>query len=713
MGAVALLAWSVHAGLRDGAGAWSFVPGATGSALLAALALLWRRTRGPAPSGIDSRLALLAGKNPAMLWIDSLDGREFVNAEYARFVGVESGELLGTAWKRHVHPDDLVGYEEAYRDAIERRARFERQLRLRVGTEYRWIQSVGSPLVGPRGELEGYAGYSLDITSTKRAEERLRLLWDAAAVLLSTNDADSMLRGLYLTFSPHLALDAYFNFMLSESGDSLALQSCLGISEDAARSIARLELGQAVCGTVALLKKPMVATCIQDSVDPKTRIVKQFGLRAYACFPLLSGDKLLGTLSFASRSRDRFDPEDLEFLRTICDYVTVSYVRLRLVRELRESDRRKDEFLATLAHELRNPLAPMRNAVQFLRLKGLPDPELQSARDILDRQLSHMKRLVDDLLDVSRITRGKILLRKERVSLGMIVANAVESIGAFIEGQGHRLKVTAPEEPLFLEGDPARLSQVLVNLLDNAAKYTPQGGSVSLHAERQGSDVVVSVRDTGIGIPRDMLPRVFDLFTQVDRSLEKTTGGLGIGLTLVERLVAMHGGSVEARSEGIAKGSEFIVRLPLQLVPPRAETAASPPLDETAIGGGSSRRRILVVDDNQDAADSLSAVLRLRGHEVRTAYDGQAAVEAAGYHTPEVAFLDIGLPRLNGYEVARRIREHDWGKRMYLVALTGWGQPDDRAKAREAGFDRHLTKPVDPGLLEQVLLEASVPPPPR
>jgi CheY-like chemotaxis protein len=210
-----------------------------------------------------------------------------------------------------------------------------------------------------------------------------------------------------------------------------------------------------------------------------------------------------------------------------------------------------------------------------------------------------------------------------------------------------------------------------------------------------------------------MLPRVFDLFTQVDRSLEKTTGGLGIGLTLVERLVAMHGGSVEARSEGLLKGSEFIVRLPLQLVPPRAETTASPPLGDAAIGGGSSIRRILVVDDNQDAADSLSAVLRLRGHEVRTAYDGLAAVEAAGLFTPEVTFLDIGLPRLNGYEVARRIREHDWGKRMYLIALTGWGQPDDRAKAREAGFDRHLTKPVDPGLLEQVLLETSVHPPPR
>ena len=650
-----------------------------------------------------------------MLWIDSLEGREFVNGQYARFLGVEREELLGTGWKRHVHPDDLEAYEEAYRAALERGAPFERQLRLRrAGGEYRWIQSAGSPLLGPEGRVRGYAGYSLDITSTKRAEERLRLLWDAAAVLLSTNDADAMLRGLFLTFSPHLALDAYFNFMPSESGDCLELQSCLGISEEAARSIARLELGQAVCGTVALLKKPIVATCIQDSSDPKTRIIRGFGLRAYACFPLLSGEKLLGTLSFASRSRDSFDPDDLEFLRTISDYVTVSYVRLRLVRELRDSDRRKDEFLATLAHELRNPLSPMRNAVQFLRLKGLPDPELEAARDIMERQLGHMKRLVDDLLDVSRITQGKITLRKERVSLGMVVTNAVESIKPFIEGQGHRLNVRIPDEPLFLEGDSARLSQVLVNLLDNAAKYTPGGGSVTLHAERQGSDAVLTVSDTGIGIPRDMLPHVFDMFTQVDRSLEKTTGGLGIGLKLVERLVAMHGGSVEARSEGPSKGSEFIVRLPLQLVPPRAETiAGTTSSGEIATTAGPSGRRILVVDDNQDAADSLSAVLRLRGHEVRTAYDGLAAVEAAWHFTPEVAFLDIGLPKLNGYEVARRIREHDGGKRMYLVALTGWGQPDDRAKAREAGFDRHLTKPVEPGLLEQVLLEASVHPHPR
>ena len=321
-----------------------------------------------------------------------------------------------------------------------------------------------------------------------------------------------------------------------------------------ARSISRLEFGQAICGTVALLHRPLVATDIQNSTDPKTQLAKSFGIKAYACNPLMIGDRLLGTLSFASRSKERFEEDELEFLRTVTQYVTVAHERLRLVEQLREKDRRKDDFLATLAHELRNPFAPVRNAAQFIKLRGSDDPDIQNARNIIERQMGHLTRLVDDLLDVSRITRGKITIQRERLGLGVILTNAVEASRPVIEAGGHVLTINVPQEPLFLEGDLTRLVQVFGNILVNAAKYTDRGGQIVLTARREGSDVVVSVKDTGIGIPVDHLPRVFEMFSQVDSALERTQGGLGIGLSLVKGLVEMHSGSVEARSDGCREG---------------------------------------------------------------------------------------------------------------------------------------------------------------
>ncbi len=447
---------------------------------------------------------------------------------------------------------------------------------------------------------------------------------------------------------------------------------------------------------MALQCRPIVATFIQQSDDPKVQIVKGYGLRAYACNPLMAGDKLFGTLSFASRSRDEFDPSELDFFQTLCRYAAAAFERRRLVAGLREADRKKDEFLATLAHELRNPLAPIRNAVEFLRMKGPQQPDLENIRDMIDRQVRQMTRLVDDLLDVSRISRGKISLQKQRVSLSLIVSNAVEACRPMLESQGHTLEVALPPEPLYLEGDTTRLTQVFVNLFNNAAKYTPAGGHVWLTVERQGSDVVVRVKDDGSGIPATMLTRIFEMFVQVDRSLERTTGGLGIGLTLVQKIVDMHGGRIEAHSEGPGKGSEFVVRLPLT-VGAGAETGGGHPVSYVT------PLRILIVDDNRDAADSLAMMLRLKGHEVYTAYDGIQAVETANSLRPDVALLDIGMPRLNGYEAARRIRTQPWAKAVVLVALTGWGQEEDKRLAEEAGFNSHFTKPVDTVALESLL----------
>jgi signal transduction histidine kinase/ActR/RegA family two-component response regulator len=366
-----------------------------------------------------------------------------------------------------------------------------------------------------------------------------------------------------------------------------------------------------------------------------------------------------------------------------------------------ELDRRKDEFLAILAHELRNPLAPLSNSLEILRLAKEYSPEfIEQTRGTMERQVRQLVRLVDDLMDVSRITRGKIELRRERTELRAVLEHAVETARPLIEGAGHELTVVIPPEPVFLDADPGRLEQVFANLLNNAAKYTRPAGQIRLAAERQGSEVIVKVRDTGIGMPPDVLPRIFDIFTQGDRSLERAQGGLGIGLSIVRGVVELHGGSVTAHSAGPGQGSELTVRLPA-LAPSAQE-------GRTAEDGGEpaavpAPHRILLADDNQDSVESLALLLTLRGSEVRTARDGWEAVEAAAAYGPDVVLLDIGMPRLNGYEAARKIREQSRGERMVLIALTGWGQEEDRQRSTEAGFDFHLVKPVDFAALEKLL----------
>jgi signal transduction histidine kinase len=360
---------------------------------------------------------------------------------------------------------------------------------------------------------------------------------------------------------------------------------------------------------------------------------------------------------------------------------------------LRESDRRKDEFLAMLAHELRNPLAPVRNSLHLVR-DSADDSVRINALSMMERQLGHLVRLVDDLLDVSRITTGKLELRMERLDLGDIIRQAVETAQSEINRKDHTLLVDAPTQGLPVDGDATRLTQVFANLLHNASKFTDRGGQLTLTATRRGSDIDVVVRDTGEGIQSDMLTPIFEMFAQADRSLERRHGGLGIGLTMAKRLVEMHGGSITARSDGIGTGSEFHVRLPL------AATTSS--LDQPETSGrwpALKARRILVADDNPDSLESLAMVLRLRGNEVRTATDGADAVVEAESYRPDVILLDIGMPKMNGYDACRRIREQEWGRNMLLIALTGWGQEEDRERSREAGFDHHLVKPVDPEAL--------------
>jgi PAS domain S-box-containing protein len=381
--------------------------------------------------------------------------------------------------------------------------------------------------------------------------------------------------------------------------------------------------------------------------------------------------------------------------------------RKRLEEDLRQqaaallrADQEKDEFLAVLAHELRNPLAPIAYALNLLDEKTLSESARQHTRRIVERQVGRLTRLIDDLLDVSRIRTGKVDLRRTQVALAAVVGHTAEVIGPIFEERGHALAISLPEEAVWLEVDVARLEQVLTNLLNNAAKFTEDGGSIALSADRSGHEVVLRVTDTGVGISPDLLPRIFDLFIQGDRSLDRSRDGLGIGLTLSRRLVELHGGTIEAHSDGLGKGSEFVIRLPILL------TGASPDEERSLATAGSAPRgtlRVLAVDDSEDTAEMMMALLEMDGHEVRTAHSGPAALEAAAIFQPDVVILDIGLPGLDGYQVAQRLRADPALRDVTLIAASGYGQEGDRQRSREAGFDRHLVKPLDPQELRGIL----------
>ena len=393
-------------------------------------------------------------------------------------------------------------------------------------------------------------------------------------------------------------------------------------------------------------------------------------------------------------------PEGLSvYLRDITERKCAEAERERLLTKLEEGNRRKDEFLAMLSHELRNPLAPISNALEVMRRSGTDERERRASREVIGRQVDDLARLIDDLLDASRITSGKVRLELQTMELSGVVSRSIETTRPMTDARKHRLTVSLPAEPVWLEADPTRLAQVFSNLLNNAAKYTQEGGDISIKAEVEGTELVVAVRDSGIGIPADVLPQVFDMFTQADRSLDRAQGGLGIGLTLARSIVQMHGGTVQAFSDGPNKGSEFVVRLPVvtQMAELMDEIRAvdHPP--------AASRRRVLVVDDNPDATETMSILLKLSGHEIEIAHDGDSALEAAERFKPQVILLDVGLPGMHGYEVAERLRSLPENENVVLVALTGYGQERDRVRAMEAGFDYHFVKPVDFEKLEAVV----------
>ena len=436
--------------------------------------------------------------------------------------------------------------------------------------------------------------------------------------------------------------------------------------------------------------------------------------------PLRGGGVELGVLMAARPTGEQpFVDDDLSLLESLADQAAVAVERARLIERERaaraqaeQADRRKDEFLAMLGHELRNPLSPILTALELMRLRS--DDQLRRERSIIERQVTHLVRLVDDLLDVSRITRGKVELRRRHVEVSEVVARSIEMSSPLLEERRHQLTTAVPSG-LVVDGDPRRLAQVLTNLLTNAARYTPPGGCIQVRATRQDDDVVIEVRDTGAGISPELLPVLFDLFVQGERAIDRSEGGLGLGLAIVRNLVTLHGGTVSAESPGLGSGSTFRIRLPIaaqagtgvtaapqQQARPSAPPAAAP-AESGDQGERTDRRRVLVVDDNRDAAETLADTLDYFGYDARVAFDGPGALAAAPGFEPDLALLDIGLPLMDGYELADRLRSLPGLEDLRLVAVTGYGQSSDRRRSLDAGFDDHMVKPVDPDGLRRLL----------
>jgi PAS domain S-box-containing protein len=651
----------------------------------------------------EADLEMVADRTPVALTRCSRDRRFlFVNRAAADLLGGSPADVIGRPVEEVLGPDGyaaiaphvervLAGEPVEFETEISCAGRGRRFVHVaytpdldEVGEVAGWFASVQDvsgrkeaetalqervPMQGPDGVVNAMGGTLTDITEQREAEqarrdseERFRLLADAAPVLVWLSGPDKQ-----CTWFNRAWLEFTGRTMEQEVGSGWSqnvhpddLERCLATYVEAFDA-----------------RRPFSMEYRLRRHDGAFRWTLDHGV------PLHNPDgSFAGYIGSCIDITDRKASED----------------------SLREGDRRKDEFLATLAHELRNPLAPVRNAIEVLRLKGSPTPEVQWAREVIDRQMRQMARLIDDLLDVSRITRDVLELRRERADLATVLNAAIETSQGLIETSGHALEVTLPGQPIFLNADVTRLAQVFSNLLSNASKFSDPGSRITLHASRQGDQVVVRVKDDGIGIPPEMQPRIFDIFVQVDRSLERSQGGLGIGLTLVKRLLELHGGAIEVKSDGRGKGSEFIARLPVA----PADAVEAPAPRSTVERKAPARGRVLVADDNQDAAASLSALLGLLGYETRTASDGAAAVAAAEEFRPAVALLDIGMPKTNGYDVARHIRRQDWGKDVVLLAVTGWGQKEDRDRTLAAGFDHHLVKPVDPDVLANLL--SGVPP---
>jgi PAS domain S-box-containing protein len=616
-----------------------------------------------------------------------------------------------------IHDDDRHLMMAAFRRTVDEAREYDVEYRvIWPDGSLHWLMVRAELKRGDDGRPLQLVGVSLDITERKRQEEAQRLLAEASAVFSAPLTDKVVLERVARLALPMLGDYCYFDVLTPEGALARAVWAHVDPEAEA-----RLRGVSHFVPPVSAADHPIIRAMqrrepeLHPHVDeaftalialsPEHRhFMEELDLRSLLVVPLNASERALGALTFGytSRSRRHHGEAEVRLAQDLAQRTVASIENIRLYQELKEADRRKDEFLAMLAHELRNPLAPVRSALHILGMQGVGAAASERARQMIERQVHHLVRLVDDLLDVSRIMRDKVELRRERVDLRQVVERAVETVQPLIESQRHTLSIELPSAPVWLDADAVRLAQVIANLLNNAAKYTDPGGRIALRAEREGDEAVIRVRDNGVGIAPDALVHVFDLFMQAERSIARSQGGLGIGLTLVRRLVEMHGGRVMAVSAGLGQGSELVIRLPAL---PEASAAAEPQPGQAAPEAETRRRRVLVVDDNVDVADSLAMLLELLEHDVAVAHDGLEAIDKAESFRPAVILLDIGLPGLSGYDTARRLRERPEFRDTLLVALTGYGQEEDRRRSREAGFDHHLVKPVNPDDLVRLIGE--------
>jgi PAS domain S-box-containing protein len=674
---------------------------------------------------VQALLAAIVESSDDAIVSKTLDGRiRSWNAGAMRLFGYTAGEVIGKPITIII-PPELHEEEHRILAKLQRGERIDHFETTRVTRDGRRIPislSV-SPVRDSRGVVIGASKVARDISERKRAEQALReserLLAAEADALVKLNESSSRLwRSRTLQEGLEVMLAAVIELLGADKGNVQLLE---GSGRDGVLRIAAqrgfqpdfLEHFREVsadddCACGRALRSGQRIIIEDVEVEAALRaLARAADYRSVVTTPLIGGDgKTLGMLSAHFRSVHRPGERELRrldlYVLQASDFIQRCGMEqaLRQNQEaLHEADRRKDEFLALLAHELRNPLAPIRYALATSRKAGRTLEQQKRAEEVIERQVAHMSRLLDDLLDVSRITHGTLELKKSRTELTLVLGAAIEAARPILDSRHHTLSLDLPKQTVRLEADPVRLAQVFSNLLINAAKYTDAGGSIEVRATREESAVVVAVRDNGIGISADMMPRLFTLFSQAHTALGRSEGGLGVGLALARGLVALHGGRVEARSDGPGRGSEFIVRLPAgvpALEVSQVEVSADGPATDAGL-------KILVVDDSQDAADTCATVLELSGHEVQTAYSGRRALELARTFRPHALLLDIGLPDVNGYELARTIRAAPWGGGMVLIAVTGWGQSKDRRRALEAGFDHHLTKPIAAETLESLL----------
>ena len=670
--------------------------------IIAALGLRHRRAQ-DAMRRSEERFRALVEASSQIVWTADGAGNIIEDSpSWRAFTGQTFEQRRGSGWLNAYHPNDQKRVHMQWEDATARKTPLEGHYRLRRHDgQWRWTSVRAVPLLSADGSARGWVGMNTDITERKQAEADTLFLLDLSDCIRLASDPDE------LTWAVAVALGEYLQTERSSFIEADPGRGRFSIHRDYHLNLPSL------AGTYRLssLGTKIVSdsqaghnTVVSDtSRDDRTAIYgehyRRIGIGAFAATPLLREDRLVSALFVSTAEPHDWSEREVSLIAAAAERTWLAVERLRLnsaltqsEEALRDADRRKDEFLATLAHELRNPLALVRNVVSLSQASGFSEAQQRWGRDVIDKQVGYLTRLTDDLFDISRITREKLGLHKEQVELCEIVKTAVDSSRPVIEERRHKITITLPESPVYVEADRVRLTQVVMNLINNAAKYTPDPGQISLTLGLQNDHAVLQVKDTGIGIAPEDLPRLFDLFYQADRSFTRAEGGLGLGLTLVQRILELHGGTVHAFSSGAKQGSEFVVSLPI--LQNAFQQNSSQDVDHELFATKSRVRRILVADDFPQAAETLGGLLRQEGYEVQIAQDGLEAFQAAERSHPDVIVLDLAMPELDGYDAARKIREQPWGKQVVLIALTGWGQERDRHRTKEAGFDAHLTKPV-------------------